>query len=76
MTVRNCSQAIMNSRVSSALIGASSVAQLEDSLGIPIVLLVAKDATTGAEIALRVRDLGPACIIQIVQWLNARLSTP
>lgn len=50
--------------------------QLEDSLGLPIVLLEAIDATTGQHMILRVRDLSPACIVQIVAWLNARQSTP
>jgi hypothetical protein len=55
---------------------AQTLEQLEDAHGIPIVLLSARDATTGKYLELRVRDLPLVAIVVIVQWLNDRLSTP
>lgn len=52
-----------------------TIAQLEDDLGVPIVLLVAFDQTTQTEMVLRVRDLPADAIVFVVAWLNARLST-
>lgn len=52
-----------------------TIAQLEDDLGVPIVLLVAFDQTTQTEMVLRLRDLPADAILMVVAWLNARLST-
>jgi hypothetical protein len=52
-----------------------TLAQHEDALGLPIILLIAIDRTTGKPMQLTVRDLPLTAIAQIVQWLNDRLST-
>jgi hypothetical protein len=55
---------------------AKTIEELEDAHGIPIVLLTAWDATTRTYMIFRLRDLPLGAIVQIVQWLNDRLSTP
>jgi len=52
-----------------------TLAQWEESHGLPIVLLTAIDKTTGKPMSLTVRDLPLAAIATIVQWLNDRAST-
>ncbi len=54
---------------------ADTIEQLEDKLGLPIVLLVARDAATGTYQEFRLRDLPLAAIVVVVAWLNARQST-
>jgi hypothetical protein len=53
-----------------------TIAQLEDQIGVPIVILTAWDRTTKTYMVLTVRDLGVLAVAQVVAWLNARLSTP
>lgn len=53
-----------------------TIAQLEDQVGVPIVVLTAWDRTTKTYMVLTVRDLGVLAVAQVVAWLNARLSTP
>lgn len=53
-----------------------TIDQLEDSLGLPIVIYTALDATTKQYVTLRLRDLPLGAIAVVVQWLNDRLATP
>lgn len=50
--------------------------QIEDAIGLPVVVMVAMDATTGQPMQLLLSDLGAIAIANAVVWLNARLSTP
>ena len=54
---------------------AETIDQLEDELGLPIILLTAIDKKTGVSVSLRLRDLPIGGIATVVAWLNARLST-
>jgi hypothetical protein len=51
-----------------------TIDQLEDKLGLPIVLLSAIDASTGQQVEFRLRDLPLTGIVAVVAWLNARQS--
>jgi hypothetical protein len=53
-----------------------TIDQLEDELGLPIVLMTALDRTTNTVMVFRLRDLPATGIAAILQWLNARRSTP
>ncbi len=53
-----------------------TIEELEDSLGLPIVLLTSIDLTTQRPVQFRLRDLPLSGIVVVVQWLNDRLSTP
>ncbi len=53
-----------------------TIEELEDSLGLPIVLLTSIDLTTQRAVQFRLRDLPLSGIVVVVQWLNDRLSTP
>lgn len=50
-----------------------TIDQLEDELGLPIVLLTAWDPTTQKHVRLLLRDLPPVAIAVVVAWLNDRL---
>ena len=53
-----------------------TIEQLEDEIGLPIVLLTAWDTTTQKSMSLLLRDLPLAARVFIVQWLSDRLSGP
>lgn len=55
---------------------AHTIEQLEDEIGLPIVLLTAIDSTTRQTMVFRLRDLPVTGIAAVLQWLNDRLSTP
>lgn len=50
-----------------------TIEQLEDQMGLPIVLLVYIDPVTKAHTEFRLRDLPLTGIAAIVNWLNDRL---
>jgi hypothetical protein len=47
-----------------------TIEQLEDELGLPIVLLTSQDPVTHAPVSLKLRDLPPIAIVFIVNWIN------
>lgn len=54
-----------------------TLAQIEDAVGLPIVILAALDADTDQQMQLRLRDLPATAIAVALRWLNDRLpSTP
>jgi hypothetical protein len=55
---------------------AQTIEQLEDSMGLPIIVFTAFDETTKTYMSLRLRDLGVIAVANAVAWLNARSSTP
>ena len=52
-----------------------TLAEHEDRLGLPIVLLVSLDVATQTYMELRLRDLPSDGIVAVLVWLNARLSS-
>lgn len=50
-----------------------TIEQLEDEIGLPIVLLTAWDSTTKTFVQFRLRDLPLTGIAAIVSWINDRL---
>jgi 2-methylisocitrate lyase-like PEP mutase family enzyme len=53
-----------------------TIDQLQDAVGIPVIVLIAMDQTTQTVMTLRLADLGVAAVAAAVAWMNARLSTP
>jgi len=50
-----------------------TIEELEDALGLPIILLSARDATTKKEMVFRLRDLPLPAMLIVIAWINARL---
>lgn len=50
--------------------------QIEDAMGAPVILLSGWDATTKTVVSLTAEELPQIAIQYLVNWVNARLSTP